>query len=118
MSDPRKSSSSIHTGLAAESAAANALSRRGFTILAQNWRTKWCEIDIVVSKNDVIWFVEVKYRATNTFGDGLEYIGPQKLRHMRRAAELWVRAHNYTGEYTLAAVAVTGGMSVGDLLEV
>lgn len=78
--------STTDIGNAAEQQAAEELVRQGFTIVQRNWKTKWCEIDIIASKDATIWFVEVKYRATTKFGDGLEYIGNKKLRHLQLAA--------------------------------
>lgn len=110
--------STIDIGSAAETAAAEELARQGFEILQRNWRTKWCEVDIIARRDDVVWFVEVKYRSTESFGDGLEYIGHKKLLHLQRAASLWVTSHRYSGEYTLGALAVTGNQAVGELLEI
>lgn len=110
--------STISIGNAAESAVAEELVRKGFCIVDRNWRTKWCEVDIIAKKDQVIWFIEVKYRATEKFGDGLEYIGPQKMHHMQRAAELWVTIQGYSGEYTLGAIAVTGNNLVSELIEI
>jgi len=109
---------STDTGRAAEQAAAGELSRQGFKILAQNWKTKLCEIDIIAQKDGVVWFVEVKYRSTIKFGDGLEYIGRQKLVHLQRAASLWSSQHNYNGEITLGAISVSGNNIVEDMVEI
>lgn len=109
--------STIDVGNAAEQAVAEELARQGFKILARNWKTKYCEVDIVASKDDVLWFVEVKYRATTKFGDGLEYIGPSKIQHMQWAAALWVTQHDYDGEYTLGAVSVTGNGEISEVIE-
>lgn len=110
--------STTDIGQAAEQAAAEELTRLGFEIVDRNWKTKWCEVDIIARKNDVVWFVEVKYRATTKFGDGLEYIGYQKLNHLQRAANLWTSKHHYYGEITLGAVSVTGENMVGELIEI
>jgi Holliday junction resolvase-like predicted endonuclease len=72
--------STTDVGQAAEQAVAEGLVRQGFEIIDRNWKTKWCEVDIIAQKDRVVWFIEVKYRATTKFGDGLEYIGQQKLR--------------------------------------
>ncbi len=110
--------STIDTGNAAEESVADELIRQGFVILERNWRTKWCEVDIIAEKDNVVWFIEVKYRHTDKFGDGLEYIGAQKLRHLHTAATLWTNMRGYTGEYTIGAVAVTGSQYVGELIEI
>jgi uncharacterized protein (TIGR00252 family) len=100
--------SSFNTGRRAEAAAAEYLRRKGFSILAQNWRTRRCEIDIVARKGQVIFFVEVKYRKTDNQGDELEYITQKKLEQMYFAAEQWVDEENWRGDYRMAAIAVTG----------
>lgn len=99
---------STATGRAAEAAAAEFLQAKGCTVLAQNWRTRWCEIDIVATREHITYFVEVKYRASATWGDGLAYVTPQKIRQMRFAAEFWCAKHGASGDYRLAAIALTG----------
>lgn len=96
------------TGRKAEAAAADYLKQKGYTIVDQNWRTKFCEIDIIVQRGNVVYFCEVKYRRTNRQGGGLDYITPKKLQQMSRAAEAWVHFFNWTGEYQLCAVEVSG----------
>jgi Holliday junction resolvase-like predicted endonuclease len=110
--------STTDIGNAAETAVAEQLARDGFSILDRNWKTKWCEVDIIASKDSTVWFVEVKYRSSNHFGDGLEYIGPQKLRHMQIAVDTWAGQHGYTGDVTLGAVAVTADNIPGELIEI
>lgn len=42
----------------------------GHEIIERNWRTRYCETDIVSMKDDVLWFTEVKYRKNDwTSGD-------------------------------------------------
>ena len=96
------------TGRKAETAAAEYLKRKGCAIVAQNWRTKWCEIDVIAQRDKVVYFCEVKYRRTNNQGGGLDYITPQKLQQMQRAAEGWVALSGWKGEYQLAAIEVSG----------
>ena len=49
-------------GQVAEGAVADELQTQGYRIVDRNWKTKVCEIDIVASKDKVIYFVEVKFR--------------------------------------------------------
>lgn len=109
--------STTDIGNAAEQAVAEELVRQGYEILGRNWKTKWCEVDIIARKDKVVWFIEVKYRSSTKFGDGLEYIGPQKLRHLQIAADLWVNQHSYSGEYTLGAVSMSGSGGISELIE-
>ncbi len=102
----------FNTGRQAEAAAVGYLKTKSFEILAQNWRTRYCEIDIVAQKsnkkNKTVYFVEVKYRKTSAFGGGLDYILAKKLKQMRFAAEMWVSENNWNGDYSLAAIEVSG----------
>lgn len=99
---------STATGQLAEQAAADFLKSQGYRILSRNWRTRFCEIDIVAEKGSNISFVEVKYRQSNNWGGGLDYITPQKLRQMRFAAENWIAQNRHTGGYALSAIELSG----------
>ncbi|MCL2038041.1 ribonuclease HII [Candidatus Saccharibacteria bacterium] len=77
-------------GRIAENAAAEFLKNRGHQIIAQNWRTKFCEIDIISAYRRTIYFTEVKYRKNARHGDGLAAITPKKLAQMRKAAEIFL----------------------------
>ena len=73
-----------------ERAAADWLAANGHEIIARNWRTRYCEIDIVSVKGEVLYFTEAKYRKNDDFGDGLAAITAKKQRQMRFAAELFL----------------------------
>lgn len=94
------------TGHSAEVRAAEYLKQKGFNIRELNWKTKYCEIDIVAEKAKAIYFIEVKYRRTQNQGYGLDYITPKKLNQMRFAAEIWVNSNKWIGEYQLAAISI------------
>lgn len=99
---------SFSTGRQAEIIAARYLVEKGYKIVEQNWRTRYCEIDIIASKDKAVYFVEVKYRQNNTQGGGLEYITASKLQQMTFASELWVHEHEWDDDYRLAAIEVSG----------
>jgi uncharacterized protein (TIGR00252 family) len=106
------------TGRQAEAVAATYLEKLGFTILEQNYRTRWCEIDIVAEKANELYFVEVKYRQNAKQGSGLEYITGSKLNQMMRAAEFWVAERQDSRQYYLAGIEVSGtDFQVTDFIE-
>lgn len=90
---------------------ADLLRRQAYQILERNWKTRFCEIDIVAKKNGVICFVEVKYRRQAAQGDGFEYITRQKLHKMNFAADIWRQHYDWNGDYRLMAAAVSGDSS-------
>jgi len=99
---------SYDTGRRAEQAAAEYLQAQGYHVVARNWKTPRCEIDIVAHKDQTVYFIEVKYRVRDTQGSGLDYITPRKLRQMHFAAEMWVQKTGFAGDYSLGAIEVAG----------
>ncbi|MFZ1242931.1 MAG: YraN family protein, partial [Candidatus Saccharimonas sp.] len=92
-----------------EAAAAQELVRRGHRIVARNWKTKYCEIDIVSCKNDIYYFSEVKHRRTTVQGNGFDAITSQKLRQMHYAARFYAHVKNLRDtDMRLLAIATTG----------
>ncbi|HEY5695284.1 MAG TPA: ribonuclease HII [Candidatus Saccharimonadales bacterium] len=92
----------------AEALVAGYLEGQGHKILARNWRTKYCEIDIVSQRGSMIYFTEVKYRQNAAHGDGLAAITPQKQKQMTFAAELFMARYGVSLQPRLAAASVTG----------
>jgi uncharacterized protein (TIGR00252 family) len=100
---------SVEIGRSAEAVAAEWLEERGFQIVDRNWRTRWCELDIVARRGDTTHIVEVKYRRRADFGTGFEYITADKMRRLRRAAVMWLGRHRATGvAYQIDVIAVSG----------
>lgn len=95
-------------GRSAEAAVADYLKQNDFKILEQNWRTRWCEIDIIAQKDKVVYFIEVKYRASDSQGSGFEYIMPRKLRQIEFAAHFWVAQNRWNGDYRIIGADVSG----------
>lgn len=89
---PTKNTTNI--GQQAESAVAEYLKQHGHSIIARNHKTHFYEIDLISTKNDKIYFTEVKYRANNLHGDGLDFITPSKKRQMHFAAESYLKYQN------------------------
>lgn len=96
-------------GQVAEDEAAKFLQNKGYKIIDRNWKTKYCEIDIIAKKNNVIHFVEVKYRRQENQGGGLAAITHKKLKQMQFAAEIWQTNHpQHTEDLQLVAIAMSG----------
>lgn len=98
-------------GLAAERAVAKELLSRGHKVLMRNWRTRWCEVDIISRHKDTVYFVEVKYRSGSMQGQGLDYIQYQKQKQLKFAVRFWQAQNNWQGDVRILAVAVEGDES-------
>lgn len=110
---------SSDSGKLAEDVAARHLAKNGYQIIAQNWRTGVCEIDIIAEKDQVKFFIEVKYRRQSRQGEGLEYITPAKFRQMEFAVAVWCQENDWDGDCRLLVASVDGHPSAKiDIIEV
>ncbi|MFH1840834.1 MAG: YraN family protein [Candidatus Shapirobacteria bacterium] len=79
------------TGKTGESLALSYLSKNGYRLIEQNWRHHRGEIDLIVSKNRRLIFVEVKLKIGDQFGSPEEMINYHKLKQIREAAILFLQ---------------------------
>jgi len=94
-------------GVLGERLAARHLEARGYAILRRNFRFGHREIDLIVRRDDVVAFVEVKTRAGPGYGHPLEAITALKRREVERVARHWLRRHGHPGTlYRFDAVSV------------
>ena len=77
-----------------EKIARDYLERKKYKILAQNFKRKWGEIDIVAKKKGVISFFEVK--TLRLFSSG--YFSPEDQISPRKKRQLWKMAQIYLSE--------------------
>ena len=107
-------------GDSAEDVASKYLFNLGHKILERNWKTKFCEIDIVSQKSDVIYFTEVKYRKKPDQGGGMAAITNKKLRQMKFSVELYALSNQIIDTNLRLAVITLNGQppAVEDFLEV
>lgn len=95
------------TGDRGERLAAELLGRRGWRILARNWRFGHKEIDLVAEREGTVAFVEVKARSGTAFGHPLEALTARKRADLATAARGWVARNGRAGEaYRFDAVYV------------
>jgi len=97
-------------GDAAEFVTACYLEERGHTVMARNWRTKYCEIDIVSQKNDIWYFTEVKYRRSAAQGGGFAAITAKKRQQMAFSAQLFAERYGLRDVNLRLAAAESSGM--------
>ena len=76
----------LDIGRLGEATAADFLKARGYKIIAQNYKTRLGEIDIVARDRDTYCFVEVKTRHTDKFGLPQEAVSLFKQRQISKVA--------------------------------
>jgi len=77
-------------GQRAESLASDYLEALGYTVLARNWRRPEGELDLVVGKEGLCVFVEVRSRTGIERGHALETVDARKRARVRRAARMYL----------------------------
>lgn len=104
----------------AEEKVADFLRSEEHEVLARNWRTKFCEIDIVSRKEEVFYFTEVKYRKTADFGGGEAAISSKKIEQMKFAAEFFAHQNKLENvELRLLGAIVEGEkFEIKDIFEI
>lgn len=94
-------------GARSEELAAAWLERRGWRVLARNWRCRAGEIDIVaLDPTGVAVVCEVKARTGLGYGRPLEAITREKARRLRRLASAWAQASGLRGALRCDAIGV------------
>lgn len=78
-------------GYAGESVACQFLTRKGFVILERNFRRSFGEIDIIVERDNVVHFVEVKSvtcRPANNISRETGKYRPEEMAHERKLSKV------------------------------
>ncbi len=83
-------------GAGGEDVACAWLERRGYRILARNWRCRSGEVDVVARLGSTTVFVEVKERRSASHGLGLEAVTWSKRQRLVRAARLYAASKGLT----------------------
>lgn len=79
------------TGLLAEALAVWMLRLKGYRILAQRYKTRYGEVDIIARCKDALVFVEVKARRSKT--EALEAVTRKMTQRIEKAALDYIKRH-------------------------
>ena len=99
-------SDKIKTGNKGETLAAEFLLKKGFEILAKNYRHHRAEIDLIARRDDWVLFVEVKTRSSDEFGEPEEFVSAGQVNRILDAAEEWVFATDWQGHIRFDIITV------------
>lgn len=96
-------------GRVGEELAVAHLARRGFTVLARNYRTRWGELDLVAHDDERLVFCEVKTRRIGAAAP-VEGLRAAQQRRIRRMAAAWLQeqpSRPHPPELRFDAIGVT-----------
>lgn len=84
-------------GSLGEDTAVQLMAAKGYTVIRRNYRCKFGEIDIIASRGNNLYFVEVKTRQGQAFGRPCEAVTQDKQRHIRKAAVFYLKEQKAAG---------------------
>ena len=92
-------------GNLAEDKACAFLYDNGFSILDRNFYSSFGEIDIIVTKDDVLHFIEVK--SGDDYELAIQNITKSKLSKLIKTANVYMKKNGFDSDYEYDAVVVT-----------
>jgi putative endonuclease len=78
------------SGRVAEQEAALWLESKGYTLLEANYRHQHAEIDLIMTHQGLLVFIEVKFRTGTGFGYAEEFVDGTKKRLLVKAADQYI----------------------------
>ncbi|NLZ70554.1 MAG: YraN family protein [Clostridiaceae bacterium] len=93
-----------------EDQAIEILNQRGYILIQRNWWLRsYGEIDIIMAKDQVVCFVEVRGRrmatCTDIYGGAAASLSAEKRRRLRNLATVWLRRNRPDATAELLAFA-------------
>lgn len=78
-----------------EAEVARYLRKKGYALLASQWRCRFGELDLVAKdKRGTVCFVEVKLRSAGAIGLPREFVDTRKQERLRTAAAAYLSTHD------------------------
>ena len=94
-------------GKRGEKAAENFLIRKGYKLLARNFRySRYGEIDLVFIEGKEVVFVEVKARSNTSFGFPEEGVDKRKIKKIEKVAQAFLLSKKWEKMWRIDVVAV------------
>ena len=95
-------------GKMAEDRALVYLQQRGLVCVTRNYACRFGEIDLIMKEDDLLVFVEVRWRANRLFGGAAPSVGPAKQQRMWRTAEHYLMSHPTLPACRFDVIAIDG----------
>ena len=92
-------------GNIAEERACAFLFERGFCVVEQNFYSRFGEIDIIATKDDVLHFIDVK--SGLDYEKAIQNITPSKLAKIIKTANVYMKKNAFDGDFCIDGVVVT-----------
>ncbi len=101
-------------GVAGEKEAERFLKKKGYRIIARNYRTRHGEIDLIALDGDTLVFVEVKTRGSDNFGLPQEAVDRRKRAHITKVSKYFLAENHgfkdHNVRFDVVGLTVEGGI--------
>ncbi len=94
------------TGSLAEQQAADWLVSKGYKLIEKNYRFKHAEIDLILTFQGLLIFVEVKFRSGTGFGFAEEFVDHSKKKLIIKAADNYIHEKDWHKDIRFDIVGV------------
>lgn len=91
-------------GNLAEDKACKFLSENGFTIIERNFYSRFGEVDVIVSKDEVFHFIEVK--SGLDYESAIQNITPSKLNKFIKTVNVYLKKNSLDVDFMIDAIVV------------
>ena len=92
-------------GNVAEEITCEFLCNNGFIIVERNFYSRFGEIDIIATKDEVLHFVEVK--SGDDYEKAIQNITKSKISKLLKTGDVYMKKNGFNGDYEYDAVIVT-----------
>jgi putative endonuclease len=101
-------------GKHAENMARKWLSNQSWKSLYQNYYCRHGEIDLIMKKNNLIIFIEVKFRSNNNFGNALSAVTPSKIKKIKKTSLFFIFSHPHLVSFNFRYDIITFDKYIDD----
>lgn len=78
----------------------------GYTILERNWRYSRAEIDLIAKDEEILVFIEVKTRSSDTYGQPEEFISDYQQELIFKAAQRYMDKIGHDWEIRFDTISI------------
>ena len=99
-----------------EALAAEYLRKKRYQIVAQGYRCRFGEIDLIVKNKKYLAFVEVKLRKSDRFASAMEYVDRRKQDRLRLTASMYLSQNdtNLQPRFDVIEIYAPNGMDTAN----
>lgn len=94
-------------GKVGEMIASKYLTEKGYNIVCKNWTCRWGEIDLIAEKENILIFVEVKYRTKLSNGHPSESINYYKKKSLQRSINIFLSKNCITKPWRVDVLCIS-----------